>query len=266
MAPPDRGHPVVRVRFRRTGLSGTDTRAQADLTGPPVRAGAPCGWLGAMVPLGASDCEAIRSGLLAQPVNTLTSLAFVVAGVIVASRGPRAWTSPALGFGALLVAVGLGSVAFHGPQPVGARLLHDIPIDLLLGFVVLHRIRPRGTELMPALATLGAVSVLVVGAVPGFAVALMALLAATALLVEVRWHVRRSDPRRVRPLTGAVAAALTVGAVSLLLGRTGAPTCDPLGVVQFHGLWHVSAAAAFGLWWWQLESRAEVSEPAPVAV
>lgn len=216
-----------------------------------------------LLALGESDCELLHGGLLVQPVNTVTSLAFIIVGVVVASRRREDRSSTAIGFAALLVAVGLGSVAFHGPQLPGAQLLHDTSIHLLLGFVVLQRVAAdRGPVSLRALATVGAASVLVVAAVPEFTAALTGLLAATAVLVEMRWHALRSSPWWERRLTGALAAALVVAGICFVLGRTGAPTCDPLGMLQFHGLWHVSAATAFGLWWSQLELSAERFEPA----
>ena len=215
--------------------------------------------------LGESDCELIHGGLLAQPVNALTSMAFVIVGVVVASRGREHRRSTAIGFAVLLVAVGLGSVAFHGPQPPGAQLLHDTSIHLLLAFVVLHRMGAGPAPVsLRALAAVGAASVLVVVAIPEFTAALTALLAATAVLVEVRWHVVSSQARRGRHITGALAAVVALAGACFALGRSGAPTCDPLGTLQFHGLWHVAAATAFGLWWWQVQASAESSESAAV--
>ena len=71
--------------------------------------------------LGASDCERIGEGFLAQPVNALTSLAFVAAGAWIISRGSR--TSAVMGW--VVVASGVGSFLFHGPQPPLARQAHD---------------------------------------------------------------------------------------------------------------------------------------------
>lgn len=217
-----------------------------------------------LVALGESDCELIHSGLLVQPVNALTSLAFVIVGLAVAFRGRRGPTSRAMAFAALLVAVGIGSLAFHGPQLPGAQLLHDTSIHLLLAFVVLYRLGdgPDGVS-AGALAMVGAASVLVVVALPGFAAAITAMLTATAVLVEVRWHARTSQARHEPRVTWALVAVLAVAGVCFVLGRTGAPTCDPLGVLQFHGLWHVGAATALGLWWRQVELSAGCIDLSP---
>src|SRR5688500_11401708 len=84
--------------------------------------------LTAPVGFGHSDCERIVGGALAQPVLAITSLAYVVAGIAVLwwatrLRAPLAGTA-----GVVLVAVGAGSFAFHGPQPSWAGLAHDWPI------------------------------------------------------------------------------------------------------------------------------------------
>jgi len=58
--------------------------------------------------IAASDCEEIGSGLIAQPFNTLTSLAYVVAGVWIIVRR-RAWhlDPSATVFGAMVAACGV---------------------------------------------------------------------------------------------------------------------------------------------------------------
>src|SRR3954453_18921073 len=88
-------------------------------------------------PLGASDCEAIRDGWLAQPTNAVSSLAYVAAGAWFGrrlARRPRGVTPLGAGYVVLLVGNGLGSFAYHGPQVTGSEVAHDIPA---VGLVVL---------------------------------------------------------------------------------------------------------------------------------
>jgi hypothetical protein len=157
--------------------------------------------------IGASDCERLRPGPLAQPVNAVTSLAYVAgAGVVAARVGRVAGRMPAdaAGYAATLALVGLGSVAFHGPQPPGARLMHDLPVFALAGLVVVGSgVRwARGVSPMPG------------------------------------WTPRRGA-------LAATVAALSVAAYAG--GRTGAPTCDPDSRLQLHGAWHVGSATTFVL-------------------
>lgn len=81
-----------------------------------------------------SDCERIRPGLIAQPVNTLSSLAYVVAGVVIARRARRdggAVEGLRLALAAAAVATGLGSVAYHGPGGRWGKLAHDGGLAML---------------------------------------------------------------------------------------------------------------------------------------
>jgi hypothetical protein len=67
-----------------------------------------------------SDCEAISAGLTDQPVNAVSSLAFVVAAgwMVLCERRPLRAAATA--------AVGLGSVWFHGDvDSSAARWMHD---------------------------------------------------------------------------------------------------------------------------------------------
>ena len=112
-----------------------------------------------MLALGASDCEALRDGLLGQPVNSLSSLAYVAAGAYVLRRGGPAAPAWALG------AVGAGSVLYHGPMPPGAEALHDGAIVGLVAAACAVAWRRRSFARPPALALValaagGAVNVL----------------------------------------------------------------------------------------------------------
>jgi hypothetical protein len=155
--------------------------------------------------MGCSDCERIRDGWLAQPVNALTSLAFVgAAGVVLARtwRPAQARHAEVVGYTAVLALVGAGSVAFHGPQPPGAQAMHDVPIPVLIGLAVgtpLVRAR-RGSD--PA---------------PGWS----------------------------RGRGGHLAAMIAAALAAYAGGRTGAPTCAPDSPLQLHGAWHVLCAAGF---------------------
>ncbi|MBO0677495.1 hypothetical protein JRC04_08480 [Mycolicibacterium sp. S2-37] len=88
---------------------------------------------------GESDCERIVGGVLAQPVLAVTSLAYVIAGFIVLRWAAR-WRVPLAWIAAVvLLAIGFGSVVYHGPQPSWAKPAHDLPIVAagLVYFVIL---------------------------------------------------------------------------------------------------------------------------------
>jgi hypothetical protein len=91
-----------------------------------------------------SDCERIRHGLIAQPVNTVSSLAYVVAGGVIARRARRDGgpleTRRLLLAGAAVVA-GLGSVLYHGPGGRWGKRAHDAGLAAL---VVAQAVRRAG--------------------------------------------------------------------------------------------------------------------------
>lgn len=81
-----------------------------------------------------SDCERLGRGWLVQPANALSSLAYVAVGIGVLCRSlrPGIRRSAARAGGAGLVGVGVGSVAYHGPQPGWAGPAHDGSIGTLI--------------------------------------------------------------------------------------------------------------------------------------
>jgi hypothetical protein len=86
--------------------------------------------------LGAGDCERLHDGLVAQPVNTASALAYVLVGAwLVGRRQPV--------FGLAVAAAGVGSVDYHGPGSPAARLLHDGGLYAVVGLVAWHEVTRR---------------------------------------------------------------------------------------------------------------------------
>ena len=88
----------------------------------------------------ASDCERIRPTLIAQPVNSVSSLAYCASGAWILSRGPRSLRRSSLAV--VAIAAGLGSVAYHGPGGRAGRLFHDVTAAALGGGIALALARP----------------------------------------------------------------------------------------------------------------------------
>jgi hypothetical protein len=172
-----------------------------------------------LLALGGSDCEALGDGVLGQPVNTLSSLAYVAAGAYVLRRGGPPGPAVALAL------VGVGSVLYHGPMPPGAELVHDASLAAVpvaaVAVVWRRRSFPRPPAAAIAALALGAVANVLsrTGAplcrpdslLQGHA-AWHALTAVGAALWLARWPQAgapaRSDPR---PSAGPVAGAVAQG-------------------------------------------------------
>jgi hypothetical protein len=162
--------------------------------------------------LGAGDCERLHDGLIAQPVNTASALAYVAVGAWLVGRGlrPGAAGRPSPGrpgtvvFGVAVAAAGIGSVDYHGPGSAAARLLHDGGLYAVVGYVAWTEVTRQ------------------VG------------------------RVRRAPGRRVAYRVALAAA--TAGAACWWLGRTASPWCDPDSLLQGHAAWHLLGAGALAAW------------------
>ena len=198
--------------------------------------------------LGESDCEEIRTGLVAQPVNALSSLAYVAGGGWVAMRGVRAGQPAAVAFGGLLGAVGLGSVLYHGPCPPGAQQAHDASLAATLGLVVLHNTAAitgrhrlvRGVVQVGA-AVAAALPVLPSGRFTNPVAAVLGVAAVSTEALSVRSHHPRGP-------AAAAAGTLALGAFINVLSRTGGPLCRPKSLLQGHAAWHVLSALSLAAW------------------
>ena len=98
------------------------------------------------MPLGAGDCERLRDGLIAQPVNTASALAYVAVGAWLAGRGLRAGAAVKpnpVAVGLAAVIAGVGSVDYHGTGSPAARLLHDGGLYAVVGLVAWREVARR---------------------------------------------------------------------------------------------------------------------------
>lgn len=223
-----------------------------------------------------ADCERLVEGFLKQPVNAVSSLAFVLVGVlvplVVRHRGGR-HPMPGDLYGLVLVLVGAGSVAFHGPGGVIADWLHDASITalllLILAFELGHRAGWSTRQIAAAWAVVAGGLMLVEWVWPRAGDSLNSPLAFFAVSSAV-WPQLRPGRRptglpkegvhRARVLGAAIVA---LGALVMLLSRTGGPLCDPATVVQGHSIWHVLAAVGIGLY---AVSVTEIDRPVKVSL
>jgi len=208
------------------GSSNSSGSIHLESSGGAILVGA----LGSSIePSAAADCERILQSWWGQPVNTVTSAAFVVAAALVW------WRRRDLPTALLLFAIGAGSIAFHGPMPAWNEFLHDASIVLTLAWILLVE---TGRERFWPFALAVGLAVSVKPDVADPAQAFLAIAAIGVILV-----VSRRGPRRLTAV-GILAAGALIGTLS----RTGGPLCDPDSIWQGHGFWHVAAAAALTLW------------------
>jgi hypothetical protein len=204
---------------------------------------------GGTLVLGLGDCERTHPGLVAQPVNTATSLAYVAVGAwLLAGNGrPGTWLRQRrTAYSLVVLAAGAGSVAYHGPGTSAGHWLHDLAVPAVAAFVVvddlaaLHRWPPglAGVVWLRVLTACGAILLVR----PSSATVLAAVCVLAAALAEGRLGSGQWPARR------AAYGLLAAAAVADLLGRTGSPFCNPDSLLQLHGVWHVLSALAMAAW------------------
>jgi hypothetical protein len=208
---------------------------------------------------GAGDCEALHQGAIAQPVNAATSLAYLAAGIDLLVRAVRARDRPAESavadvFAVVLVANGIGGVAFHGPGNRSAKWLHDVALTGTLSFVILHDVallvRIPGRHALAAFAATVAGLGALLAYRPGHTNAASAVAGGTATVLELVVAATAGSAGRQHHVAARRRAATLLAGASVvnLLSRTGGPLCRPGSLIQGHGIWHVLTAAALRAW------------------
>lgn len=207
--------------------------------------------------LGETDCEEIGEGILGQPVNAISSGAYTLFGLWLVWRAFRSngeETAVEVGYGLALASVGLGSIAFHGPVPPGARLLHDLTIAAVLAIIAARNLGALLEWHRRAMAAGAVAMITVIGVVmavaPDLGNMLTGVVGAAAVVTEVILYRtgRRRFSQRVGRILMVIALLLATAGVINLLGRTDGPICDPGSLFQGHAVWHVLTAGAFMLY------------------
>ncbi len=212
--------------------------------------------------IGESDCEEIGSGLLKQPVNAVTSLVFSgfgIAFLAAADRVEGAERTNRIVFGWLMIATGIGSFLFHGPQWPASHFAHDVSFLVSVWFLAVINLSEAGA--FPSIAGrslfiggTALISILLVvfgGATNVITVAVLVALAAGDVMVHRRGGIRRGW------YVGAI-LALVIAVVMNIIGRSDSGLCQPGSLLQAHGAWHVLAAIALSAYF-MATSRARVS-------
>jgi hypothetical protein len=207
---------------------------------------------------GGCFCEAVRPEGLAQPVNSITSLAYVALGLWALTGGAamgrpqrdtQAWVRTLVrAAGVVLVALGLGSFVYHGTLTLVGQVL-DVQGMYLLGMLILLGALVRRGALTPRVAPwiyVGTCVLLAAAQVvaPDSRRFLFALVLLPGIVMEAlpgTTGVSLRSPSTIPYRTGVVLLVVAYGV--WLLDNTGV-VCWPTSVLQGHGLWHVLTAVA----------------------
>ncbi|MDP8981533.1 MAG: ceramidase [Acidobacteriota bacterium] len=173
-------------------------------------------------------CEAVRTGLIAQPANTWSSLAFVFVGAWILAR------SPMKVYGAATIAIGLGSAFYHASLTFVGQVADIFGMYLLVTFMLVFRV---GRWFGPLYIALNLALLAAQVAFPQSRRYLFAAVIAGVLILETR---ARGIERKW--LYWAL-AAMSAGFLLWTLDITHS-LCDPQSLLQGHAFWHVLGAVA----------------------
>jgi hypothetical protein len=183
-------------------------------------------------------CERIGAGFWAEPVNAVTNAAFLLAAGIAFVRwrraGARDW--PTLVLIIVLVAIGLGSFAFHSLATRGAVYLDVIPIAVFIyGYLLLALRRflalPWRATIELLVVFFATSRVLPYLANPGALNGSLDYLPALGAILILVWFV----PSKVRPTIWLAAIVFVMSLAFRTMDQAVCPAF-PLGT---HFIWHL---------------------------
>ncbi len=239
------------------------------------------GWLGPDVDRGAVFCE-LSDGPLEQPVNTLSNLGFVVAGLAAAARAGRPGglgrstmsTMPGLAtaFACLVVLLGPGSMAMHATESALGGHLDLLSMYLVAAFAASYaamRRWRRGPVFLGVAYAAAVAACELVGTYGGhvpvvdFAGNLAFGTFLLVALVLERQHARHNAVTLDLHWLVVAVAALAVAFAVWNTAKTDAFGCFPHSLYQGHGVWHVLCAVSAYCLFRLYVSEAPSSPPGP---
>lgn len=203
-------------------------------------------------------CEAIRAGLVRQPTNSTSSLAFVMAGLLVLitgnedrRKGKAGAAIHGLGgyplvYAAALIVVGIGSAFYHASLSFAGQFADVMGMYLIATFVILYsygRITPFSNQrVVIAYVAANASLALALVLIPGLRRYLFAVVLLVGLGIEYRARARipkRLDGKILRNGVAVLAAGFAIWIIDITK-----VTCHATGVIQGHAIWHLAGAYA----------------------
>jgi hypothetical protein len=222
-------------------------------------------------------CEAVHSDTIAQPANTWSSFAFVLAGLLVIrqsgddvrSRRLNPMTSrrayPLL-YGMALLFLGLGSAFYHASLTFAGQFVDLMGMYLLACFILLYNVSRltvlNGKTFVLAYLALNLLLAYILLEFPALRRYIFGVIIVAALLPEDR--VRQQKKPRINVFfLQAAWWSLLVAFVIWTLDITKI-LCNPNSWLQGHALWHILGALAAGFLYLYYRSENDAIPQAPV--
>ncbi len=219
------------------------------------------GWLPASCMPDDCFCEAHHDGLIRQPINTYSNLAFVLVGLLMLTVARDDWSKgtrhnlmslhrayPVI-FGLAAIVIGGGSFFYHASLTFIGQWFDVMGMYLFVGFAMVYsfaRLRPmRPFYFIVGYLAMNAMLGYLLIVNPAIRRQVFAAMVWTALALEILvWLV--DSPKIEKRWLAASVASLALGYAMWMLDETGA-WCAPTSWLQGHAVWHLLTALAAGL-------------------
>jgi hypothetical protein len=206
-------------------------------------------------------CEPVQSAIIRQPINTITNLAFILAGVLVIGIALYDWLLKpkerktnlmrshwiySIIYGTAAILVGIGSMIYHSTMSFFGQNLDIMGMYLVAIFMALYnfsRVQKLSTKKFLFWYLLTNLLCFTVATIepelrrPLFIGMLAAILTSDAL---VRF---RNLPRANTKYYLASILSLAIGCTTWILDIQNIG-CNPTGIIQLHSVWHIGMGSA----------------------
>lgn len=218
-------------------------------------------------------CEPVMHGVIRQPINTWSNLAFILAGAltVIVAMGDLAsplakrentnpmrsrWIYPGM-YAYAAALIGLGSMLYHASMVFTAQVADILGMYLLSTFMVLYNLsrayKLKGRTFFGSFVGINIALGIVSTAWPVSRRPIFIAILVLILLSETLARKMVSSHLSMNMLLAAL-ASLVIACVSWLLDTNGI-FCLPDSWMQLHSLWHIGMASA--IWFLYLYYRSE---------
>jgi len=225
------------------------------------------GWPGESYVSAMDFCEAAHRGMVKQPANTWSNLAFVLVGLLIGLHAVRNLKTTLRSnnnsmlttafyptfYASVSVLLGPGSMAMHASTTEWGGVVDVLSMYLWAAWILAYALKrllrlKRNVFLVIYTVVVSLVSFhLFTELFPISTRVIFGALIASAVSLEVLLLLRQSRLSASPHYFYSALGVFSVASSTWVVGQTGGPLCSPHSMIQLHALWHTLSAVSVGL-------------------